>query len=58
MLTAYSLGNLLSTSEESGANQGIVLQLQFTKTADGVTLTDYSYDPLYLAGEGETASGK
>src|SRR5699024_12140355 len=29
-----------------------------TKTADGVTLTDYSYDPLYLAGEGETASGK
>lgn len=58
MLTAYSLGNLLSTSEESGANQGIVLQLQFTKTADGVTLTDYSYDPLYLAGEDETASGK
>ncbi len=31
MLTAYSLGNLLSTREESEDSQGLVLKLEFTK---------------------------
>ncbi len=31
MLTAYSLGNLLSTGEESEDSQGLVLKLEFTK---------------------------
>lgn len=58
MLTAYSLGNLLSTDDESGANQGIILNLEFTKSGGVTSLTDYRYDPIYLANAGETASGK
>lgn len=57
-LTAYSLGNLLSVDENSGANQGVILNLEFTKTAVGASLTGYHYDPVYLADGSETGTGR
>ena len=57
MLTAYSLGNLLSTGEESEDSQGLVLKLEFTKKGDQTELTGYHYDPIYLAGNGRTGVG-
>ena len=57
MLTAYSLGNLLSTRDESEDSQGLVLKLEFTKKGDQTELTDYHYDPIYLAGNGRTGVG-
>lgn len=56
-LTAYSLGNLLSVDKNPGTNQGIILNLEFTKGAEGTTLTDWSYDPIYLADGAETGTG-
>lgn len=56
-LTAYSIGNLLSVDSNPGTNQGIILNLEFTKGADGTVLTDWSYDPIYLASGTETATG-
>ena len=50
MLTAYSLGNLLSTGEESEDSQGLVLKLEFTKKGDQTELTGYHYDPPYVLG--------
>ena len=57
MLTAYSLGNLMSTSEESEDSQGLVCKLEFTKNGDQTELTGYHYDPIYLAGKGKTGTG-
>ena len=57
MLTAYSLGNLMSTSEESEDSQGLVCKLEFTKNGDQTELTGYYYDPIYLAGKGKTGTG-
>ena len=57
-LTAYSLGNLLSTDQEPGANQGLVLQLEFTKSDGQTKLTSHRYVPIYLAQGTETDTGK
>lgn len=57
-LTAYSLGNLLSVDENPGTQQGMILNLEFTKESDGTKLTGWSYDPIYLADKTQTASGK
>lgn len=48
-LTAYSLGTLLSSDESADARESLVLKLTFTKGADGTTLTDWSYEPIYVA---------
>ncbi len=56
MLTAYSLGNLMSTSEKSEDSQGLVLKLEFTKEEGKTKLTGYHYDPIYLAGKGRTGT--
>lgn len=56
-VTAYNLGNLLSTSY-NGRNQGIILKLNFAVKGGAVTLTDVTYDPIYLASEKETVSGR
>lgn len=57
-LTAFSLGNLLSVDETSGANQGIVLKLEFTMSGGEAKLTDYTYEPVYLAKGEETGTGR
>ena len=57
MLTAYSLGNLLSTREESEDSQGLVFKAGIYKKGDQTELTDYHYDPIYLAGNGRTGVG-
>ncbi len=57
-LTAYSLGNLLSVDENPGTRQGMILNLEFTKESDGTKLTGWSYDPIYLADNTQTDSGK
>lgn len=57
-LTAFSLGNLLSVDETSGANQGIVLKLEFTMLGGEAKLTDYTYEPVYLAKGEETGTGR
>lgn len=58
MLTAYSLGNLLSVDTVSGTNQGIVLKMEFTMTDEGAQLTNYDYTPIYLANGAETGTGR
>lgn len=48
-LTAYSLGTLLGTDDSGSARQSLVLKLEFTKTAEGTVVSDWSYDPIYVA---------
>ena len=44
--------------ETSGANQGIVLKLEFTMSGGEAKLTDYTYEPVYLAKGEETGTGR
>lgn len=57
MLTAYGLGDLMSTGEGSDDSQGMVLKLEFTKQGNETSLTGYHCDPIYLAGNGKTGTG-
>ena len=53
-LTAYSLGTLLATDDTGSARQSMVLKLEFTRTAEGTVVSDWSYDPIYVATAQET----
>lgn len=55
-LTAYSLGNLISTEERASARQSLVLRMEFTRTERGVELTSWKYDPIYLANTQEAGA--
>lgn len=57
MLTAYGLGDLMSTGDVSRDSQGLVLKLEFTKSGNETSLTGYHWDPIYLAGMGKTGTG-
>ncbi len=57
-LTAYSLGNLLATEEKTAARQSVILKLEFTRTEKGVKLTNWSYDPIYIATAAEAGSAQ
>ncbi len=56
-LTAYSLGNLLSSDDAGGANQGVVLKLKFRMNGTEPVLEGYTYAPVYLATAKETGNG-
>ena len=57
MLTAYGLGDLMSTGDASRDSQGLVLKLEFTKSGNETSLTGYHWDPIYLAGTGKMGAG-
>lgn len=48
-LVAYSLGDLLSSSDREATHAGCMLCVSFSKTGDVTTLTDVCYIPTYSA---------
>ena len=58
-LVAYSLGDFFGDGTRGGTNYSIILDLEITKDSEtGETrITDYSYTPIYILSEGESADG-
>ena len=51
---AYSLGDFLSDATRAGSEYSVVLDLQISKSYDGVTkITDFSYTPIYTVTDEE-----
>ena len=51
---AYSLGDFFSNAQRAGSEYSIILDLEITKTADGVAkITGYSYTPIFTVNEPE-----
>ncbi len=46
---AYSLGDFLSSADDSSARIGCVLHIEFTKTAGTTRISDISYIPTYMS---------
>ncbi len=60
VLTAYDLGNFYTDSTKSGAQTSIVLKLTFSKDKwnNKLTLSDWSYTPIYCADFGSEAANR
>lgn len=58
VFVAYSLGNFLAAMErddQTGLKEGVILNLEFTKTGDKTTISNSGYRPVYLFDNGEDA---
>lgn len=56
---AYSLGNFLSAMTQEKTQESVLLNLSFSKDADGVTtISKIDYVPLYIWDNGETAQDR
>lgn len=61
VFVAYSLGNFLAAmgrEDQAGLNEGVVLNLEFTKTGDQTTISNAGYIPVYQFDNGENASNR
>ena len=58
-LVAYSLGDFFGDADRSGTQYSILLDLEITKSYKaGVTrVTDYSYTPIYILSDTDSAGG-
>ena len=57
VFVAYSLGNFMGAMnrDSTDVNESVVLNLEFTKTNDGTTISKAEYVPIYFFDNGESA---
>ena len=61
VFVAYSLGNFLAAmtrEDQTYLNEGVVLNLTFTKTGDATTISHVDYVPTFRFDNGETAANR